>query len=258
MPKLKQLIVIAGPAASGKTFLLNRIKKGLCPRLCNQMGIVNSADWHFTNDRDAPNALQVGFDKLIIHYDLYNQYNGEKVRQLLQAADEITALTLCAPPHILAERNKHRILKNLRGWWQNRHNRKFHTVKVLSLSERQIRNKRQPKVFAAYNDWFDLLQEFPAELYWIDSTAIDNPVAEVLNDRIAVLQPLQPHPVSEPWKKKAPFFSNPWKTDPEFFQPLEKRRKLERSSFQGLETKNDPAERYAVRDAQTSERAQTT
>jgi GTPase SAR1 family protein len=92
MSKIKKLIVVAGPAASGKTFLLNRIKKGLCPHLYSQLGITDPADWHFANVWNTLSTSPAVFDKLIVHYDMYDQRNGKKVHQLLLRSEQITVL----------------------------------------------------------------------------------------------------------------------------------------------------------------------
>jgi len=174
MQKTKQLILIAGPAASGKTFLINKIMHDQCPGLSELLGITDLASWNFTNARDSKSAQEEGFKRLIVHYDLYNQRNGKKIDQLLLTSSQITTLTLCIPPQVLAHRNWKRIFHHCQRWLREKKNRKFLLRKIYSLSKRQIRNKQKSKVIAIYNDWFDLLQKHQTNSYWVDSTSLDN------------------------------------------------------------------------------------
>ena len=47
----------------------------------------------------------------------------------------------------------------------------------------------EEKVLEVYNNWFDLVDQHPATTYWLDSSAIDNPIAHLYEgDRSDALQ----------------------------------------------------------------------
>ena len=174
MQKTKQVILIVGSATSGKTFLINKIMHNQCSSLSELLGITDLASWHFTNARDSKSTQEEGFERLIVHYDLYNQRNGKKIDQLLLSSGQITTLTLCIPPQVLAHRNKKRIFHHCQRWLREKKNRKILLTKIYSLSKRQIRNKQKFKVLEIYNDWFDHLQKHQTNSYWVDSTSLNN------------------------------------------------------------------------------------
>ena len=193
MKNNRQVILVAGPAASGKSVPLQKIKNGQCPRLCEQLNIQDPEAWHYTNARDAGNTcLPENNRKLLVHCDLYNRGTVNRIHNLLLTADNITAVTLCLPPQILVNRNKNRMLKNLRLLLKKPPKHKKHKNKVKKLSSlwrRQKRNMNEEKVLEAYNNWFDLVDQHPATTYWLDSSAIDNPIAHLYEgDRSDALQ----------------------------------------------------------------------
>jgi hypothetical protein len=185
MSNTRQVILIAGPAASGKSFLLNRIFQGLCPRLCTQLGVKNQRSRQKTSLRHLSKVQNENFDKLIIHCDLYNTGVLDRLEKVLHRADHVVTLTLCVSSAELVVRNKKRIQSNIHGLLNNPMEFRQRIGKISGLYRRQKRNKDTTSLVALYNNWFDLLTKDWVVTYWMDSTDLaDDPVAQPYrNDR---------------------------------------------------------------------------
>ena len=190
MSNTRQVILIAGAPASGKTFLLKRIFRGLCPSLCTQLGVKNLSAWQRTSLRNLSKAQDADFDKLIIHCDLYNSGVLDRVEKILRRADRVTILTLCVSSAELVARNKKRITNNIQDLLHSPMEFRRIIRKISSLWRRQTRNKDTCSLLTLYNNWFDLLTRYQAMTYWMDSTlAVNDPVAHMYgDDRYEALQ----------------------------------------------------------------------
>jgi len=112
--QIKQLVVVAGPKAAGKSFLLKRLKHGTMSDVRDKLGLSNS-DWQQVSarqfDPDARRPFTTPRSKvLILHYEITRawkylyDYAHDPALKLLQAADKTTFLTLLAPTHVLLAR----------------------------------------------------------------------------------------------------------------------------------------------------------
>lgn len=216
MSKPNRLILIAGPAASGKTFLLNSIRKGNCSRLCEQLGIDHPASWHYSNVFKLISGEDALEGNQLVHCDLYNEDIFKYVRSILTKAPSATVITLCAPPSVLTDRNKKRMLKKTAGFLRDS-SRVWQNMKLIrTLWFRQNINKSPLRLISLYNHWFDLLQEFPATQYWMESTAFGaDPLAHPQNnDRSAALRIVEPRDngSSRNFPMIGTFSSNHWKS----------------------------------------------
>lgn len=188
MQTAKQIILIAGPSASGKSTLQDQIKNNRCPALCKQLGITPPSDWLFTSLRDLFNDNQLEqHNRLIIHCDLYNRGTWNRLESLLNQAPRIQALTLCTPQTVLRTRNAKRIRSELPRLLNPRTFRQARQ-KIRGRKTRQKWNQNIDTLRATYHRWFDLLDKHntPSSSR-IDATAIDNPVATPLGDNRDVL-----------------------------------------------------------------------
>lgn len=185
MSNTRQVILIAGPAASGKSFLLNRIFQDSCPRLCTQLGVKNLDSWQKTSLRNVSRTRNTSFDKLIIHCDLYNTGVHDRLEKILQMTDHVITLTLCVSSAVLVVRNKKRIESNIHGLLNSPMEFRQGIRKISGLCRRQKWNKDTTSLLALYNNWFDFLTQYQAETYWMDSTDLaDDPVAHLYgNDK---------------------------------------------------------------------------
>ncbi len=174
---MKQLIIIAGPAASGKSFLLNKIRNGHCPALCEQLGIDDPGSWHFTTVFQLMELQTIQQSKIITHCDLYNEKIIDYAAALLSASDNTITVTLCPSPATLSARNRKRIKKRTAEFFQNP-TQPIRKIKwIRTLWHRQTINTNKTRLRRIYNSWFSLLERHATTDYRIDSNEMDNPVA---------------------------------------------------------------------------------
>jgi MoaA/NifB/PqqE/SkfB family radical SAM enzyme len=212
MPNTKQIILIAGPSACGKSTLQQQIEEGRCPALCRQLNIADPATWFYTSVRDVIQYNQFEqHSQLVIHCDLYNRATLKRLRALISDRHPIRSLTLITSQQTLLARNSRRIRGELTNLFTPR---TFHesTRKIRGQKTRQKWNKDTETLRSTYQRWFDLLDEYSIPSFWIDSTAIDNPIAHPLSgNREIALKNLQPNPPLPGIGKTSRTLFNLWK-----------------------------------------------
>ena len=115
--RIKKLLVVAGPAAAGKSVLIERLQSGQAPQVADALGLKNLSDWKDVTANSIDKICEPQQDALIFHYDLMRYY-GSSLRpferdgalEVLNCADEITFLTLQTPAPVLLERIEKRDL----------------------------------------------------------------------------------------------------------------------------------------------------
>lgn len=115
MFKVDQLIIIAGPSRAGKSFLIKKLRRGDCPRLCEQLGIDTPSSWLYVATSKLEHLPQESIERLVVHYDIYRHYSQEKgfnhLHKLIINSSKITILTLYVPQSILIKRDNSKLLK---------------------------------------------------------------------------------------------------------------------------------------------------
>jgi hypothetical protein len=167
IPAIDQLIVIAGPSASGKTTLINLIRAGGNVELSRQLGILDPASWSFTTARELERGEAPYTPQLLIHFDLWGKKNASRLfhlsypdderLQLLGRARELTFLTLWTPRRVLAQRL---MLRTIRG------------MAHPAMMRQWIRSNarvvyRMTKWGETYEAWFRFCQSFQPKARWI-------------------------------------------------------------------------------------------
>lgn len=111
------LLIIGGPSCSGKTFLINKIRQGLYPDLCNKIGLQNHSTWRFVNANELEFLDLSTEKKLVVHYDFFFQHSEWNAFYLIDALaehfDVVNAVTLTVPTKTLVKRNNYRIIKHV-------------------------------------------------------------------------------------------------------------------------------------------------
>ncbi len=117
MVQIVQLIVIAAPSCAGKSYLINKIKKGECSHLCEQIGIDDPSLWHYTHLKKLMYMRQPIIERLVVHYDLsanYLQYNNfNNLNELINKSGRVVTLTLNVSQELLIKRNYLRLRKSI-------------------------------------------------------------------------------------------------------------------------------------------------
>jgi SAM-dependent methyltransferase len=120
--RVKQLLVVAGPAAAGKSVLIERLQNHQAPQVADALGLGNLSDWKDVTANSIDKVTNPQQNALIFHYDLMRYY-GSSLRpferdgalEVLDCADEITFLTLQTPAPILLERIEKRDLSDVKN-----------------------------------------------------------------------------------------------------------------------------------------------
>ncbi len=114
MLQVGRLIIVAGPSASGKSFLMERLLAGGLPGLCDQLGVNPSAPGLYVEAWNLPALQQQRIDRMILHYDLYAQSISDGdfryLPDLLPQAENVTVLTLRASVKLLQQRISARLI----------------------------------------------------------------------------------------------------------------------------------------------------
>jgi hypothetical protein len=104
---IDELIVVAGPTAVGKTTLTQHLVAGGGGPLVDAIGVATFDDWTTLSIR--PGILIEGsMKRVIVQYDIIRPYRKglqgyerDRIVPVLEAAGEVTFVTLWAPPEIL-------------------------------------------------------------------------------------------------------------------------------------------------------------
>jgi hypothetical protein len=114
MLQVGRLVILAGPSASGKSFLIERLRAGDFPDLCDQLGVHSHAPGLYVEAWNLPALQQQQIDRMILHYDLYAQSIADGdfryLPDLLPQAEHITVLTLRASTELLQQRISARLI----------------------------------------------------------------------------------------------------------------------------------------------------
>lgn len=181
MYRIKQLIVVAGPSCAGKTSLLTSIRQGRCDSLCAKLGISAPSSCLQMQAVEIEDLNEGTLDTVLVHFDFYTldvPEGGYRVlSKLLDNADRVTILTLCARSESLVERNNKRLRKAIGELLTSllcnpkMLGRKIHLVRWLLKRHRIYKD---PSVVASlYQKWADSIGSCDATHYWLDSDQVN-------------------------------------------------------------------------------------
>ncbi len=199
--EIKQLLVVAGPTAVGKSVFLKRLTRQTSNDLCAQLRL-SVAKWKQVNarrfDTDAPRPFTaLPSEYIALHYETtriwkraYDHANDPGLK-LLQLADKRTFVTLWAPANVLLDRLVRRDIKS----WQRRLPGIFAPWSGKSRASKYARRVEFAALYRdgaseldqIYTDWFRYCSGFSSDDHWVlDTSALNNPVRPLDH---ALLQP---------------------------------------------------------------------
>lgn len=175
--RVGEVLIVAGPSASGKSHLIRRLISGECPELetiANQSGDpwIEATPHHIS---DLPNPF---VPKLAYHYDFLRPYlrgpynlTRDRATDVFQLADVVKSVTLVSDPAELAKRWHDREIgpRTLFGfyWGRQRSNR---ILKSLRDSE---------KVAQLYDRWIDFIRGQGGEHYLLDTRSVPHKLLSI-------------------------------------------------------------------------------
>ena len=118
--RIRELVVVAGPAGSGQASVVERLLNGSAPDLAALIGIGEPTSWTRCSASDLDGITTAAIDRLVVCSDLpgLSQDFGNGVLDLARTAQRVTFVTVTAPPEVLRQRFAARSVSFLtrRGW----------------------------------------------------------------------------------------------------------------------------------------------
>lgn len=154
----KQLVIIAGVSAVGKTTLIKNIRLSECALLRKQLGIVTTSSWTFINANEILNLDQLDLKHTVVHYDICGRHaqngNHEHIGKIIERSEHTLVLTLVASHKVMSTRMALRIQSTLR---------KFTLLKlkiVLRQLNKWLKYRTYFPLYARYGKWFHYLSQW--------------------------------------------------------------------------------------------------
>ena len=172
---MEQLIVIGGPSCSGKSFLIEKIQQGGCTCLCEQLDLSISSEWSYVSASELRKMCLEDIERLVVHYDLYDQYkknkNFESLQELIDNSKRVTILTLWVPDKILIQRNNLRLSKYIKsfcyiGEYRGKNRCVDSLVNIKCILKKKQAYKNGFCTFL-YERWFDFINQNSVTSHWL-------------------------------------------------------------------------------------------
>lgn len=161
MFQTNRLFIVGGPSTVGKSTLLNKIRQGEVPNLCDQLSIELPSSYLYLDASELLKAQHSPVNRLVLHYDFVHQYSPKigfpYLSDLINRSCNVNVLTLCTSSCLLSQRITSRLMKALFSYLRrpNLHNIR----KINRLWTRRKLFRSTTKLFAIYNDWFEFIEE---------------------------------------------------------------------------------------------------
>ena len=108
--RIKNLIVVAGPTASGKSTTIKRMLGDELPELALKMGVGSFRKWEHVGASSLRNHEKTDIENLLFHYDILRPvgrsaktHERDEALHILATAQNVSFVTLYAEPHRLCE-----------------------------------------------------------------------------------------------------------------------------------------------------------
>lgn len=165
--RIDQLLVLAGPIASGKSTLIDELSRGRHEGLGQALGIGDLSDWRVALPNHMSELESAHVEKMVLHYDFLRPYKRgpyehrrDKGLDVLYQADCVRTLTLWVDSRTLAKRHHAReIAPNTRfgRYWGKKRHKKV---------QEAYRDPERTHFF--YEKWFDHLEAVSGEHFVFD------------------------------------------------------------------------------------------
>ena len=147
--RIDDLVIVAGPTASGKSRLIDRIVAGHEPALCARCGIDDPALWPAMNAFDLVLPQTPHMERLLFHYDTLRPFKRsahvherDEALDILGCAQRVRVVTIWNPPEALLEQ--------------------IEVADILRKTRRGVfrGNKRKAKIHALYKDPRNIVEHY--------------------------------------------------------------------------------------------------
>jgi len=194
LPRIKRLIVVAGPCCAGKSSLIAALQRGELPMLREAMAMDDPLDWAYVHAFELPQLSGMYAEHLVLHYDFQAQrsHNGYRfLAGLLRNADHAVFLTLQVRPEILARRNWSRLTKVAGAFFRRPKKFAGFARRLRAITSRHFLYRDPREVSGLYDHWFRFCTACGKYAHWV----IDASGEQAGWDRTAVNResPRKPH-----------------------------------------------------------------
>ena len=167
MIKSNKLLIVTGPSCAGKSTLIDRILRGECQKLCNQLELGNPLNWQLIYGNNIGSNKEQFIDWLMLHIALSSTSKNNKfeiLQELILGSDQVTVLTLCPPADVVFWRAVERVKNDL----QIQKLMKGRDLLRLGSNLKKLWHYRnQGNMLVGYERWFSFLEEVGIERSWL-------------------------------------------------------------------------------------------
>ena len=167
MIKSNKLLIVTGPSCAGKSTLIDRILRGECQKLCNQLELGNPLNWQLIYGNNIGSNKEQFIDWLMLHIALSSTSKNNKfeiLQELILGSEQVTVLTLCPPADVVFWRAVERVKNDL----QIQKLMKGRDLLRLGSNLKKLwRYRNQGNMLVGYERWFSFLEEVGIERSWL-------------------------------------------------------------------------------------------
>ena len=176
MIKSNKLLIVTGPSNAGKSVLIDRILRGECQKLCNQLKLGNPSNWQLIQGKNINRNKKQFIDYLILHKGFNSKsknHNFKIVHEFIRRSEDVTVLTMCPPANIVFWRTIEEMKTNTDLQIQN-------LMKLRNLRKLGKRLKKlwhycnQGNMLVGYERWFSYLEKNGIERSWLINCTSSN------------------------------------------------------------------------------------
>jgi SAM-dependent methyltransferase len=161
--RIDELVVVAGPTASGKSMLIDQLMNGALPELVGRLGIERPAEWVTASADTIYRLDESRSSKIIFHYDLLGPWgrsckthSRDTDLALLGRARKVAFVTLWTPTGTLIERmtkkiNHHKLWRRTGTVLRGQEDPKARDIKVQHIYQ------QKDMLLSWYQRWIDFV-----------------------------------------------------------------------------------------------------
>ena len=170
LPRVKRLIVVAGPCCAGKSTLIAALQRGELPMLRKTLEMDDPLDWAYVHAYELPGLSGMYAEHLVLHYDFQAQrsLNGYRfLAGLLRNADHAAFLTLQVQPEMLVRRNRSRLAGVAGAFFRRPKNFSRFVRRLRDIANRHFLYRDPHAVSGLYDNWFRFCTACGGYAHWV-------------------------------------------------------------------------------------------
>jgi len=158
--KTNRLVIIGGPSSVGKSTLMEKMRDGIVPHLCEHLSIELPSSYLHLNAGKLHNVGLTSIDRLVFHYDILGQYSPRDgfnyLPDMILRAHSVVILTLCVSQNTLINRTTSRLSKNFKSFLWRPEIRRAKNLHKRWMKRKLYRNAS--KIITLYDEWSEFVE----------------------------------------------------------------------------------------------------